>query len=81
MINRGLPKKSQYIFNAKTGKLEKKEKNAQTIESLSKQASKQANDLNEISEEANKKKHGEPITQIVAITTEDNLVHNYYVCI
>ena len=78
MINRGLPKKSQYIFNAKTGKIEKKEKNVQTIESLSKQASKQANNLDEIGEEANKKNNGEPITQIVAITTEDNLVHNYF---
>ena len=53
MINRGLPKKSQYVFNAKTGKLEKKEKNVQTIESLSKQLNKQGATLDKMGEKAN----------------------------
>ena len=32
MINRGLPKKSQYFLNSTTGRLEKKENNVKTIE-------------------------------------------------
>ena len=38
MINRGLTKDSQYVFNTDTGMLEKLEEKASTIESLSKQA-------------------------------------------
>lgn len=78
MINRGLPKKSQYIFNAKTGKLEKKDKEAQTIQSLKKQLRNQTNTLEKLGETVNKTVNGNPITHIVAVTTQDNLVHNYF---
>lgn len=78
MINRGLTKKSQYIFNSKTGMLEKKEENKQTIESLSKQASKHVGNLSDIAKEVNKKKDKHPMNQITVITSADNLIHNYF---
>ena len=77
MINRGSTYKSQYIFNAKTGNLEKKEKNIQTIASLSKQLKKKTNNLEKIGEAVNKTSE-KPINQITLITSEDNLVHNYF---
>ena len=78
MINRGLLKKSQYVFNAKTGMLEKKEKNTQTIESLSKQKGKDVKDLlmNEKAYQSAEK--NQPISQITVITTEDSIIHNYF---
>lgn len=77
MINRGSTYKSQYIFNSKTGNLEKKEKNVQTIASLSKQLNKKTNNLEKIGEAVNKASE-QPINQITLITSEDNLVHNYF---
>lgn len=75
MINRGVTKTSQYFFNPKTGVLEKNDKNVQTIESLSKQANKNLDDLGKA---VNYKKSNEPINNITVITVEDNLIHNYF---
>lgn len=78
MINRGLSKKTQYIFNSKTGMLEKKEDNKQTIESVSKQRNKHVKKTEDIAKKENKKKKKKVINQITVITTEDNLIHNYF---
>ena len=75
MINRGVSKKSQYFFNAKTGMLEKVEDNIQTIESLSKKV----DSVDKITKEVNKaSKPGDPINNITVITADDNLIHNYF---
>lgn len=77
MINRGAVKKSQYVLNSKTGMLEKKEENVYTIESLSKQKKKQNNNIDDITKKANDK-NNTPINTITVITSEDNLIHNYF---
>ena len=74
MINRGLPKKTQYVFNAKTGKLEKK--NRDTIKSFSSILKQQTKDLEDIGKESNKEQKS--INQITVITATDNLIHNYF---
>ena len=74
MINRGLSKTSAYVFNADTGMLEKKD--PQTIESLSKQLNQSINNLEDIP--ANKTEDIEPNNNIVVITADDNLIHNYF---
>lgn len=61
MINRNR-KPSQYVFNSKTGALEK----AENIETLPQKAQEE------------KDKDREPYTSIVVITSEDNLIHNYF---
>ena len=45
MINRGLQKTSQYVFNSETGALEKVDTNTQTIQSLVNQANKYVDNL------------------------------------
>lgn len=75
MINRGVTKTSQYFFNSKTGMLEKVEKNVQTIESLSKQA---GLNLEDIGKKVNENTSNKPINNITVITAEDNLIHNYF---
>lgn len=75
MINRGLTKTSQYFFNSKTGMLEKIDDKVQTIESLSKLAGK---NLDDIAKAVNKKSSKDPINNITVITAEDNLIHNYF---
>ena len=79
MINRGLTKDSQYHFNKKTKKLEKDDKKAQTIESLSKQANKQVFNVEDIGKTVNKESEpARPINSLTVITAEDNLIHNYF---
>lgn len=78
MINRGLTKDSQYVFNTDTGMLEKLEEKASTIESLSKQAKEQVKNLDDIAKEVNKNEQGHPQNNIVVITADDNLIHNYF---
>lgn len=75
MINRGVTKTSQYFFNSKTGMLEKIDDNVQTIESLSNQVGKSLDDL---AKAVNQQDLKEPINNITVITTEDNLIHNYF---
>ena len=61
MINRNRTQ-TQYIFNSKTGMLEK----AEDISKIPKAAAKKAKD------------NTEPVTSIMVITSEDNLIHNYF---
>lgn len=75
MINRGVTKTSQYFFNSKTGMLEKIDDKVQTIESLSKLAGK---NIDDITKAVNKKSSKDPINNITVITAEDNLIHNYF---
>lgn len=77
-INRGIPKSSQYTFNAETGMLEKLEDNQQTIESISNQINKQINNLEDIGLTVNKQETNVPVNNIVVITADDNLIHNYF---
>lgn len=77
MINRGLNKTSQYIFNAQTGMLEKIEKTASTVEALSKNA-KNITKLDDINTAKNQDDKQEPMNNIVVITSDDNLIHNYF---
>lgn len=74
MINRGLSKTSAYVFNADTGMLEKKDQ--QTIESLSKQLNKSITNLEDIP--VNQTEDIVPNNNIVVITADDNLIHNYF---
>lgn len=78
MINRGRNQASTYVFNSETGKLEKKEKNIKTIESLSKQKNKKIKNLDQIAIQNNKDNNLQPINNIVVITAQDNLIHNYF---
>ena len=78
MINRGVTKTSQYFFNTETSMLEKIDDNVQTIESLSKQANGQVNHIEDITEKVNNKNKNEPMNNIVVITADDNLIHNYF---
>ena len=75
-INRGISKKSQYVFNAKEGILEKKEDNVQTIESLSDKI--HSNNLDDIAKKINYQTSKDPINNITVITADDNLIHNYF---
>lgn len=75
MINRGITKTSQYFFNSETGMLEKVDNNIQTIESLSKQV---GTNLDDIAKEVNKSDDNAPINNITVITSDDNLIHNYF---
>lgn len=61
MINRNRTK-SQYVFNSKTGMLEKVE------------------DIKKISEKpkTTAKEDSEPVTSIMVVTAEDNIIHNYF---
>lgn len=59
MINRSR-KKTQYVFNSKTGNLEK------------------LNNIKDIQDAANEQEEIKPITSIALITSEDNLIHNYF---
>ena len=77
MINRGLNKTSQYVFNAKTGMLEKIEEAASTVEALSKNA-KNITNLDDINTADNQDDKQEPMNNIVVITSDDNLIHNYF---
>ena len=78
MINRGLPKKSQYFLNSTTGRLEKKENNVKTIESLNKQKKKKNNkNIEDVQSQANNDLK-KTINSITVITAEDNLIHNYF---
>lgn len=77
MINRGLNKTSQYVFNAQTGMLEKIEKAASTVEALSKNA-KNITKLDDINTAKNQDGKQEPMNNIVVITSDDNLIHNYF---
>ena len=77
MINRGLNKTSQYVFNAQTGMLEKIEKAASTVEALSKNA-KNITKLDDINTANNQDDKQEPMNNIVVITSDDNLIHNYF---
>lgn len=77
MINRGLNKTSQYVFNAQTGMLEKIEKAASTVEALSKNA-KNITKLDDINTAKNQDDKQEPMNNIVVITSDDNLIHNYF---
>lgn len=61
MINRNRTQ-SQYIFNSKTGMLEK----AEDITKIPKKAADKTKDIQE------------PVTSIMVITSEDNLIHNYF---
>ena len=61
MINRNRTQ-TQYVFNSKTGMLEKVE----DISKIPKAAAKKVKD------------DAEPITSIMVITSEDNLIHNYF---
>lgn len=78
MINRGLNKTSQYIFNSTTGMLEKLENKSSTIESLSKQAKQQIHNLDDITSSVNQDQQQTPVNNIVVITSDDNLIHNYF---
>ena len=61
MINRNRTP-TQYVFNSKTGMLEKPE------------------DITKIPKKANEKANqtAEPVTSIMVVTSEDNLIHNYF---
>lgn len=61
MINRNRTQ-TQYVFNSKTGMLEK----AEDISKIPKAAAKKAKD------------NTEPVTSIMVVTSEDNLIHNYF---
>lgn len=79
MINRGLQKTSQYVFNSETGALEKVDTNTQTIQSLVNQASKYVDNLEQIGQIVNdNKEKQDPVNNIVVITAEDNIIHNYF---
>lgn len=76
MINRGLSKTSAYVFNTDTGMLEKKEENQQTIKSLSKQLNKSITNIEDIP--VIQEEDIEPNNNIIVITADDNLIHNYF---
>lgn len=79
MINRGLQKTSQYVFNSETGTLEKVDTNTQTIQSLVNQANKYVDNLEQIGQIVNdSKEKQDPVNNIVVITAEDNIIHNYF---
>ena len=79
MINRGLQKTSQYVFNAETGALEKVDTNTQTIQSLINQANKYVDNLDQIGQVVNdSKEKQDPVNNIIVITAEDNIIHNYF---
>lgn len=79
MINRGLQKTSQYVFNSETGALEKVDTNTQTIQSLVNQANKYVDNLEQIGQIVNDSKEKQyPVNNIVVITAEDNIIHNYF---
>lgn len=79
MINRGLQKTSQYVFNSETGALEKVDTNTQTIQSLVNQANKYVDNLEQIGQIVNdSKEKQDPVNNIVIITAEDNMIHNYF---
>ena len=79
MINRGLQKTSQYVFNSETGALEKVDTNTQTIQSLVNQANKYVDNLEQIGQIVNdSKEKQDPVNNIVVITAEDNIIHNYF---
>ena len=79
MINRGLQKTSQYVFNSETGALEKVDTNTQTIQSLINQANKYVDNLEQIGQVVNdSKEKQDPVNNIVVITAEDNIIHNYF---
>lgn len=64
MINR-VRNQSQYVFNSKTGMLEK----VDNIENIPKKANKKKSKTN----------NGyQPVTSITVITSDDNLIHNYF---
>lgn len=77
MINRGLTKTSAYVFNAKTGMLEKVDDKVKTIESLADKKD-SITSLDDIAKKVNKKDKKEPINNITVITADDNLIHNYF---
>ena len=81
MINRGRNQASAYVFNSKTGKLEKQEDKVNTIESLAKQAKKHLKSLEDIAAAVNKEDNEKPVNNIVVITAQDNLIHNYFTSI
>lgn len=79
MINRGLQKTSQYVFNSETGALEKVDTNTQTIQSLVNQANKYVDNLEQIGQIVNdSKEKQDPVNNIIVITAEDNIIHNYF---
>lgn len=79
MINRGLQKTSQYVFNSETGALEKVDTNTQTIQSLINQANKYVDNLDQIGQVVNdSKEKQDPVNNIIVITAEDNIIHNYF---
>ena len=78
MINRGRTQSSAYVFNSKTGKLEKQEKNVNTIESLTKQNKNNIKNLEQIALQSNQNTDEKPVNSIVVITAQDNLIHNYF---
>lgn len=79
MINRGLQKTSQYVFNSETGALEKVDTNTQTIQSLISQANKYVDNLEQIGQIVNdSKEKQDPVNNIIVITAEDNMIHNYF---
>lgn len=77
MINRGLTKTSAYVFNAKTGMLEKVDDNITTIESLADKKN-SINKLDDIGKKVNAQDNKEPVNNITVITADDNLIHNYF---
>ena len=81
MINRGRNQASAYVFNSKTGKLEKQEDKVNTIESLAKQSKKNLKNLEDIATAVNKEDNEKPVNNIVVITAQDNLIHNYFTSI
>ena len=79
MTKRGFYGKSQYVYNSQTGRLEKKEKNVITIQSLKNKKNKDVKDISEIVQISNEKNRTpKPISNITVITSEDNLIHNYF---
>ena len=81
MINRGRNQASAYVFNSKTGKLEKQDDKVNTIESLAKQSKKHLKSLEDIATAVNKEDNEKPVNNIVVITAQDNLIHNYFTSI
>lgn len=78
MINRGLSQSSAYVFNATTGMLEKVEENVHTIDTLTDSLNTQVKKLDDIAKKVNEELFDEPINNIVVITADDNLIHNYF---
>lgn len=79
MVNRGFYGKSQYVYNSKTNKLEKKENNVVTIKSLKNKKKQDVQDLSEVVQVANEQNQTpKPINNITVITSKDNLIHNYF---